>query len=664
MICLFLKIAKEMVSWYHPYSTVCNVPLTGESTKIPSDGNIVWFEGGKLNACYNAVDRHVERGLGEKVAIIHEGNAIGSGSKITFFQLKDRVCRLANALKRLGVSKGEVVTIYMPMVPEAAISMLAVARIGAISNVVFAGFSSEALAARIQDGKSRVVITASEGHRGEKRIALKPIVDSALLMCPLVHNVVVLDTREDKKKEESPHGHLSNALSLKSSFLNQNGIINGISPSSHNSSSTDLPLRDVDYDTIVNAERPYCPCEWMDSEDPLFTLYTSGSTGKPKGVCHTTGGYLVYASCSHKYIFDVHENDVYACVADVGWITGHTYIVWAPLVNGSTTLMFESTPLYPDHLRYWDLIQRHKVTIFYTAPTAIRSLMKFGEQDIGKYDLSSLRILGTVGEPINPAAWEWYYRVVGKEKCAIVDTYWMTESGGIMMTPLPGVSCAKPGSCCHPFFGQQPVLLEATTGKVLEGNNVRGVLALERPWPSMARSIWGDHSRFCDTYLKPYPGKFFTGDGAFRDSDGYHWIIGRVDDVVNVSGHRLGTAELESALVSHPACAEAAVVGVPHDIKGQGIHAFCVLKDGFNSDDHYNSLPGELSGQIRKNIGGIAMPDRIYIVPGLPKTRSGKIMRRLLRKIASKETDQLGDISTLADPLVIEAIIKIASSPK
>jgi len=625
-------MAKDMVSWFHPFSSVCNVPLNGGTGMIPSDGNIVWFEGGRLNACYNAVDRHVQRGLGDKVAIIHEGNSPGDGCKLTYSDLLKRVCKLANALKRISVHKGDIVTIYMPMVPEAAICMLACARIGAISNVVFAGFSSEALAARIQDGHSKVVLTAVEGHRGEKKIALKPIVDAALITCPLVTNVVVLDTRDSHKKLSSPA--ITNHLQ---------------SP------------RDLDYEELVNAERPYCPCEWMDSEDPLFTLYTSGSTGKPKGIIHTTGGYLVYAATTHRYIFDVHEDDIYACVADVGWITGHTYIVWAPLVNGATTVMFESTPLFPNHCRYWDLVQRHKVNIFYTAPTAIRSLMKFGEADIDKYDLSSLRVLGSVGEPINPAAWDWYYKVIGKEKCAIVDTYWMTESGGIMMTPLPGATCMKPGSCCQPFFGIQPVLLDATTGKVLTGKNVRGVLAMDRPWPGMSRSIWGDHKRFCETYLLPYPGRFFTGDGAFRDADGYHWIIGRVDDVVNVSGHRLGTAELESALVSHPACAEAAVVGVAHEVKGQAIHAFCVLKEGFDSEAHGNSLPGELSGQVRKMIGGIAMPDRIFIVPGLPKTRSGKIMRRILRKIASHETEHLGDISTLAEPHVVETIIQIVN---
>lgn len=608
---------------------------------IPTDGNVVWFEGGKLNACYNAVDRHVARGNGSKVAIIHEGNAPGEGCKITYAELQKRVSQLANALKRKGVMKGEIVTIYMPMVPEAAFAMLACARIGAISNVVFAGFSAEALAARIQDGKSRIVLTAAEGHRGEKKIGLKPIVDAALLSCPLVRHVIVLDTRSNEKKESDANGHLSTTIL-----------------------STEGGPRDFDFEALVAAERPYCPCEWMDSEDPLFTLYTSGSTGKPKGIIHTTGGYLVYARTTHRYIFDVHDDDIYACVADVGWITGHTYIVWGPLLNGATTVMFESTPLFPNHLRYWDLVQRHKVTLFYTAPTAIRSLMKFGEEDISKYDLSSLRILGSVGEPINPAAWEWYYRVIGKEKCAIVDTYWMTESGGIMMTPLPGATCMKPGSCCQPFFGIQPVLLDATTGQTLTGKNVRGVLAVDRPWPGMARSIWGDHERFCQTYLLPYPGRFFTGDGVFRDADGYHWIIGRVDDVVNVSGHRLGTAELESALVSHPACAEAAVVGVAHEIKGQAIHAFCVLKDGFDSHAHGDSLPGELSGQIRKIIGGIAMPDRLYIVPGLPKTRSGKIMRRLLRKIASNEMDQLGDISTLAEPQVIESIINIVTAKK
>lgn len=610
---------------------MCNIPLNGNTGLIPSDGNIVWFENGRLNACYNAVDRHVQRGMGNKVAIIHEGNHPGDGCKLTYAELLAKVCKLANALKRLGVRKGEIVTIYMPMVPEAAVSMLACARIGAISNVVFAGFSSDALAARIQDGQSRVILTAIEGHRGEKKIALKPIVNAAIKDCPLIKTVVVLDTR-DKHPDGNPMDHL-------------------------------VTGRDVDYDEIVKAERPYCPCEWMDSEDPLFTLYTSGSTGKPKGIIHTTGGYLVYAATTHRYIFDVHDDDIYACVADVGWITGHTYIVWAPLLNGATTVLFESTPLYPNHCRYWDLVQRHKINIFYTAPTAIRSLMKYGDAEIEKYDLSSLRVLGSVGEPINPAAWEWYYKVIGKEKCAIVDTYWMTESGGIMMTPLPGATCMKPGSCCHPFFGIQPLLLDATTGNVLTGKNVRGVLAMDRPWPGMSRSIWGDHNRFCDTYLRPYPGRFFTGDGVFRDNDGYHWIIGRVDDVVNVSGHRLGTAELESALVSHPACAEAAVVGVPHEVKGQAIHAFCVLKEGFDAEGHGNSLPGELSGQVRKAIGGIAIPDRIYIVAGLPKTRSGKIMRRILRKIASHETDSLGDISTLADPHIVEAIIQVAGVP-
>jgi acetyl-CoA synthetase len=505
------------------------------------------------------------------------------------------------------------------MIADLAFVMLACARIGAVHSVVFAGFSSESLRDRILDARSKVVVTADEGRRGGRTIKLKQTVDAAVAACPCVEAVLVYER-----------------------------------------TGTKVAMTSVDHmiGPLLEAARPFCPCERMDSEDPLFLLYTSGSTGKPKGLMHTTAGYLVYTAITHHYTFDLRPGDIYACVADCGWITGHSYIVYGPMCNGATTLMFESTPLYPDHGRYWDLVQRYKVTQFYTAPTAIRSLMRFGEDVFAKYDLSSLRVLGTVGEPINPEAWKWYDEFVGKKQCAIVDTYWQTETGGHVVTSLPGCTPMKPGAASRPFFGIEPVLIDSE-GEVIHGNSVSGVLCLQRPWPGMARTVFGDHERFMVTYFKPYKGKYFTGDGAFRDKDGYLWITGRVDDVLNVSGHRIGSAEVESALVAHEAVAEAAVIGCPHDTKGQGICCYVTLvADAKETPD----LVHELRLAVRKSIGPFATPDYIIITPGLPKTRSGKIMRRILRKIISRETDSLGDTSTLADPSVVEALIEKASA--
>lgn len=602
------RMGSTLVDWFVPFNKVTQGSF--------QDGSVAWYLNGKLNACYNAVDRHVKQ-HGDKVAILFEGDEPTDIRRITYTELQKEVCKFANALKRRGVKKGDSVCIYMPMVPEAAIAMLACARIGAPHSVVFAGFSAEALRDRILDGQCNTVITADEGVRGGRPIPLKKTIDAAMAECPNVKTCFVY--RRTKAETSMKAG------------------------------------RDIWWDEAVAAERPYCPCEMVDAEDPLFMLYTSGSTGKPKGIQHSTGGYMVYATLTHRYVFDLQPNDVYACVADVGWITGHSYIVYGPLSNAATTFMFESTPLYPDASRYWDMVERHKINIFYTAPTAIRALMRFGTEAVSKHNLSSLRVLGSVGEPINPEAWRWYFDVVGKGKCSIVDTFWQTETGGIVITPLPGVGPMKPGAAMAPFFGIDVGLLDEK-GKELEGNDVSGMLVIKRPWPSMARTIFGDHPRFLQTYMSSFPGTYFTGDGAIRDKDGHIWITGRVDDVVNVSGHRLGSAEIESALVEHPQIAEAAVIGIPHDVKGQALFAYVTTKVGVESSE---ALIQQAKAEVAKHVGSFAKPEWILVAPALPKTRSGKIMRRLLRKIACGETDlaNLGDISTLADPSVVQKLI-------
>jgi acetyl-CoA synthetase len=602
--------AYSLLNWFAPFTQVTQGDF--------KHGDVAWFLNGKINVSYNCVDRHVAK-HGDKIAILFEGDEPGDVRRITYRELLREVCKFANALKTRGVKKGDRVCIYMPMVPEAAIAMLACARVGAAHSVVFAGFSAESLRDRILDCQCGVVITADEGKRGGKAIPLKSIADEALLQCPNVHTAFV-------------YRHSGARVNFSAE-------------------------RDVWWQEAVAKERPYCPPEWMDSEDPLFMLYTSGSTGKPKGILHTTGGYLVYAAITHKYVFDLKPDDVYACVADVGWVTGHSYIVYGPLANCATTLMFESTPLYPDAGRYWDMVQRHKINIFYTAPTALRALMKYEDGPVKKYDRSSLRVLGSVGEPINPEAWRWYFDVVGDGRCAIVDTFWQTETGGIVMTPLPGCTPMKPGAAMRPFFGVEPVLMN-DQGKVLEGNDVSGMLCFARPWPGIARGVYGDHPRYLTTYMSAFPGLYFTGDGAIRDKDGDWWITGRVDDVINVSGHRLGSAEIESALVEHPSVVEAAVVGVPHDIKGWSLFAYVLCKEGVVSSP---TLLKELANEVRKHVGAFAQPDDIIVAPGLPKTRSGKIMRRLLRKIACQETDSLGDITTLADPSIVTSLIKIVN---
>ncbi len=576
--------------------------------------HIRWFEGGVLNACYNCVDRHLET-RGEQTALIWEGDDPADDAKVSYRELHEHVCQLANVLKSRGVRKGDRVCIYMPMIPEAVYAMLACARIGAVHSVVFGGFSPESIKDRILDSDCQTVITADGGTRGSKPIGLKANVDKALVSCPNVHTVLVVrHTRTDIDFREP---------------------------------------RDVWYHELMEAASADCPAEPMDAEDPLFILYTSGSTGKPKGVLHTTGGYLLYAAITHKYIFDYHDGDIYWCTADVGWITGHSYIVYGPLANGATTLVFEGVPTWPDAARFWQVCDKHKVNIFYTAPTALRSLMRLGDAPVKQTSRNSLRLLGTVGEPINPEAWEWYYHVVGEDRCPIVDTWWQTETGGILITPLPGATKLKPGSATRPFFGIQPALVD-NDGKVLEGA-AEGNLVMTHPWPGQMRGVYGDHQRFVDTYFKAYPGMYFTGDGARRDADGDYWITGRVDDVLIVSGHNLGTAELESALVLHEAVAEAAIVGYPHDIKGQGIYAYVTLVTGIEPSD---ALRAELIKLVRSEIGPIATPDIIQRAPSLPKTRSGKIMRRILRKIAANEMDSLGDTSTLADPSVVDDLIE------
>ncbi len=597
--------AEKFVTWFKPWDNV----LDWDFTK----GHIRWFEGAKLNVSYNCLDRHLAT-RGDQIAIIWEGDSPAEDRKITYKELHEQVCRLANALKGLGIKKGDRVSIYLPMIPEIAVAMLACARIGAIHSVVFGGFSPEALRDRINDSECSIVITADEGLRGGRPVPLKANTDKACENAPSVGKVVVV---------KRTGGNISW----------QEG-------------------RDLWYHELVAAASPDCPPEHMDAEDPLYILYTSGSTGKPKGVLHTTGGYLVYIASSHKYIFDYHEGDIYWCTADVGWVTGHSYIVYAPLANGATTVMFEGIPTYPSASRFWEVVDKHQINIIYTAPTAIRALMREGDGPVKKTSRKSLRLLGTVGEPINPEAWEWYYHVVGDGRCPIVDTWWQTETGGVLITPLPGATALKPGSATRPFFGVTPAVYDAD-GKELQGP-AAGNLVITRPWPGMMRTVYGNHQRFIEIYFSTYPGIYFTGDGARRDEDGYYWITGRVDDVINVSGHRLGTAEVESALVLHEAVAEAAVVGFPHDIKGQAIYAYVTLMAGVEPSEE---LRKALVQHVRKEIGAIATPDIIQWAPGLPKTRSGKIMRRILRKIAANDVSSLGDISTLADPSVVDNLI-------
>ncbi|MEX0731898.1 MAG: acetate--CoA ligase [Aquisalimonadaceae bacterium] len=597
----------ERLHWFRRWDKVDGSNL--------STGTIRWFEGARINAAYNCLDRHLQT-RGDQTAIIWEPDDPGTDAEhITYRDLHERVCRFANALKERDVKPGDRVCIYMPMIPEAAVAMLACARVGAVHSVVFGGFSPQALEDRIIDSDCGILITADESVRGGRSFPLKANADQALRNCPNIRTVFVI--RRTGGQVDWKDG------------------------------------RDVWYHEAVRAVSADCPAEEMDSEAPLFILYTSGSTGKPKGVLHTTGGYLLGASLTHQHVFDYRDGEVYWCTADVGWVTGHSYIVYGPLANGATTLMFEGVPTYPDAGRFWEVVDKHNVSIFYTAPTAIRALMGQGDDFVNKHKRSSLRILGTVGEPINPEAWEWYYRVVGDNRCQVIDTWWQTETGAIMITPLPGAIDLKPGSATRPFFGVEPQLVD-NDGKVLEGA-ASGNLCLTRAWPSMMRTVYGDHQRFIDTYLSTYKGKYFTGDGARRDDDGYYWITGRVDDVLNVSGHRMGTAEVESALVLHASVAEAAVVGFPHDVKGQGIYAYVTLMTGTAPSEE---LKKELVDLVRTEIGAIAKPDFIQWAPGLPKTRSGKIMRRILRKVACNELENLGDTSTLADPGVVDQLIE------
>ncbi len=600
----------ERIDWMKPFTKVKDVSFAKD------DLHIRWYYDGTLNACYNCVDRHLES-KGDDTAIIWEGDDPGRDLTITYKELHERVCRFANALKKLGAKKGDRITIYMPMIPEAAISMLACARIGAVHSVVFGGFSPDSLAGRIDDCDSNIVITADEGVRGGRGVPLKSNVDAAAANPNVTSLEKVLVVR------------------------NTGGDIDWVDGRDH-------WLHELEAD--VDAD---CPCEEMGAEDPLFILYTSGSTGKPKGVMHTTGGYMVYASLTHEAVFDYHPGDVYWCTADVGWVTGHSYIVYGPLANGAITMMFEGVPTYPDSSRFWQVCDKHNVNICYTAPTAIRALMREGEGPVKRTSRKDLRLLGSVGEPINPEAWQWYYDVVGDSRCPIVDTWWQTETGGILITPLAGAHGLKPGSATKPFFGVRPEIVDAE-GNVLEGA-AEGQLVMVDSWPGQMRTVYGDHDRFVETYFSQYDGWYFTGDGARRDADGYYWITGRVDDVLNVSGHRMGTAEVESALVAHKNVAEAAVVGYPHEIKGQGIYAYVTLMEGIDSSDE---LRAELQTWVRQEIGPIAKPDLIQWAPGLPKTRSGKIMRRILRKVAADDFGELGDTSTLADPSVVEDLIE------
>ena len=597
----------KRIDWIKPYTQISDVSYN------KPDVHIKWFADGTLNAAANCLDRHLAT-RGDQTAIIWEGDDPNESKHITYKDLHAEVSRFANVLKSRGVKKGDRVTIYMPMIPEAAVAMLAVVRIGAVHSIVFGGFSPEALAGRIQDCDSTCLITADEGVRGGRAVPLKANADKALETCPdCTSCIVVKRTGGDVAWQEG---------------------------------------RDVWYHDAMAEVSADCPAEEMAAEDPMFILYTSGSTGKPKGVLHTTGGYMVYASMTHQYVFDYHDGDVYWCTADVGWVTGHSYIVYGPLANGATTLMFEGVPTYPDAGRFWAVCEKHKVNTFYTAPTALRALMREGDAPVKAHDLSSLRLLGSVGEPINPEAWMWYHNVVGNEKCPIVDTWWQTETGGILITPLPGATTTKPGSATKPFFGVQPVLVD-NDNQIIEGA-AEGNLCINHSWPGQMRTVYGDHQRFIDTYFSTFEGRYFSGDGARRDEDGYYWITGRVDDVLNVSGHRMGTAEIESALVAHKDVAEAAVVGYPHDIKGQGIYAYITLVKGVEATD---ALHAELKKWVRAEIGPIATPDLMQWAPGLPKTRSGKIMRRILRKIAADDFAELGDTSTLADPSVVDELI-------
>ncbi len=597
--------AKEFIDWYEPWNTVRSIDY--------HKAHIEWFSGAKLNVSYNCIDRHLATKAND-TAIIFEGDEPNDDKRVTYQELHDNVCRFANLLKARGVKKGDRVCIYMPMIVEVGYAMLACARIGAVHSVVFGGFSVEAIKSRVIDAECDVVITADEGLRGGKTVPLKANVDAAIASCENVHSVIVVQrTFCDTVWHET---------------------------------------RDVNYAEAVKSQAAICEPEVMDAEDPLFILYTSGSTGKPKGVLHSCGGYILYAAMTHKYVFDYQDGEVYWCTADAGWITGHSYIFYGPLANGATTLVFEGVPTYPDAGRFWQVFEKHKVNVFYTAPTALRALMSLGNELVEKYDKSSLRILGSVGEPINPEAWHWYYEVVGEGRCPIVDTWWQTETGGILITSLPGSADMKPGAAGKPFFGVQPALFDKE-GNVLEGEN-SGLLMMTGSWPGQMRTVYGDKERFYDTYFSQYPGNYFTGDGAKRDEDGYYWITGRVDDVLNVSGHRLGTAEIESALVLHPAVAEAAVVGYPHDIKGQGVYCYVTLMSNSKMTTDLNT---ELIGFVANELGRFAKPDYIQYAPGLPKTRSGKIMRRILRKIAENDIDTLGDTSTLADPSVVEHLI-------
>jgi acetyl-CoA synthetase len=597
----------KRIHWFKPYSKVKHTSFD------PHNVSIKWFEDGLTNVAYNCLDRHLDA-RGDQTAIIWEGDDPGETKHISYRDAHAQVSRLANVLKGLGVAKGDRVTIYLPMIPEAAFAMLACARIGAVHSIVFGGFSPDSLAGRIEGAQSAVLITADEGLRGGRKVPLKSNADLAADKAGCVKHMIVVR-------------RTGSAIPMKVG-------------------------RDLWYHEQIEQVAADCPCEQLGAEDPLFILYTSGSTGAPKGVLHTTGGYLVYVSMTHQYVFDYHDGDIYWCTADVGWVTGHSYIVYGPLANGATTLMFEGIPNYPNDSRFWDVVDKHKVTTFYTAPTAIRALMQKGEAPVRKASRASLRLLGSVGEPINPEAWEWYHRVVGDGRCPIVDTWWQTETGGILITPLPGATRLKPGSATRPFFGVQPAVVDGG-GKVLEGA-CEGNLVIADSWPGQMRTVFGDHQRFVQTYFSTYPGMYFTGDGCRRDADGYYWITGRVDDVINVSGHRMGTAEVESALVAHSLVSEAAVVGYPHDIKGQGIYAYVTLMTGVEPSE---SLRKELVSHVRKEIGPIASPDLIQFAPSLPKTRSGKIMRRILRKIAENEFGALGDTSTLADPSVVDDLI-------
>ena len=611
----------EEFHWFKKWDSVRSFNYNMDEGPV----SLKWFEGGKTNIVYNCLDRHLQS-RGDQVAIIWEGNEPGEDAKFTFKELHEQVCKCANVLKSRGVKKGDRVSIYMPMIPELAIAMMACARIGAIHSIVFGGFSADALADRIADSTCTVLLTANGTFRGNKPVPMKPNADTAMA--------------EAEKQMGKP---VETCIVVKRVADGQ-----GIDAQMQEG-------RDFWWDDVMTEASADCPCAEMDAEDPLFILYTSGSTGKPKGVQHNIGGYMVYTAVTHKYIFDYHDGDIYWCTADIGWVTGHSYIVYGPLANGATTIMFEGIPTYPEPDRFWKVCDKYKVNQFYTAPTAIRAIAKEGDKWPAGCDLSSLKLLGSVGEPINPEAWRWYNDNIGKGKCPIVDTWWQTETGGILITPLPGAVATKPGAAQLPFFGIEPVVLEPESGKLLEGNGVSGVLAMKAPWPGQMRTLYGDHARFETTYFQQYKGYYFTGDGCTRDEDGHYWVTGRVDDVINVSGHRMGTAEVESALVLHPKVAEAAVVGFPHEIKGQGIYAYVTLNTG---EEHTDELKAELRTHVRTVIGPIAAPDVIHWAPALPKTRSGKIMRRILRKIATNETDSIGDTSTLADPSVVDQLIQ------